>query len=163
MDGYGKRVLIIDDHEEILHETGVALMDRGYNVYTASDGFEGSEQMKKRRYNLVLVDYHMPRLNGLRFIELCRETWPETPIILMSADSFITDRSHLLKGTIGCVAKPVDLPRLLELMNQACLTTSPQRESVKPSYGDPITDRPSSLINERDAGHHATSASPLTN
>lgn len=47
MDGYGKRALIIDDNEDILHLTGITLMDCGYNVYTASDGFGGSEQMKK--------------------------------------------------------------------------------------------------------------------
>jgi len=56
MDGYGKRALIIDDNEDILHLTGITLMDHGYNVYTASDGFGGSEQMKKRRYDVVLVD-----------------------------------------------------------------------------------------------------------
>lgn len=47
MDGYGKRALIIDDNEDILHLIGITLMDRGYNVYMASDGFGGSEQMKK--------------------------------------------------------------------------------------------------------------------
>jgi two-component system chemotaxis response regulator CheY len=160
MEGYGKRVLIVDDHEDILHETGVALMDRGYNVYTASDGFQGSEQMKKRRYNLVLVDYHMPQLNGLRFIELCRVMWPETPIILMSADTFITDRSHLVKGTIGCVAKPFELPRLIELVNQACRNIRPQGEPIQPFSDDRATGRPTQ---ERDAGRQATSASPLTN
>jgi CheY-like chemotaxis protein len=38
MDGYGKRVLIIDDNEDILYLAGTALMDRGYNVYTAAEG-----------------------------------------------------------------------------------------------------------------------------
>ena len=162
MDGYGKRVLIIDDNEEILYETGVALMDRGYNVYTASDGFEGSEQMNKRRYNLVLVDYHMPRLNGLRFIEICRALWPETPIILMSVDTFITHRSDLVQGTIGCVAKPFELSQLVDLVNQAC-RTHPHREPVKPFSDDRITGRQSALSKERDAGLHATSTAPLTN
>lgn len=128
MDGYGKRALIIDDNEDILHLTGVTLMDRGYNVYTASDGFGGSEQMRKRRYDVVLVDYHMPRLNGLQFIEICRRMWPETPIILMSVDTSVTDHSDLAKGIFGCIAKPFELPRLIELVNQACRNL-PQRES----------------------------------
>jgi CheY-like chemotaxis protein len=41
MEGYGKRALIIDDNEDILHLTGTTLMNRGYNVYTASDGLGG--------------------------------------------------------------------------------------------------------------------------
>ena len=76
-------------------------MDHGYNVHTASDGFGGSEQMKKRRYDAVLVDYHMPRLNGLQFIGMCRMMWPETPIILMS---------DLAEGIFGRIAKPFELP-----------------------------------------------------
>ena len=120
MDGYGKRVLIIDDNEDNLYLTGGALMDRGYNVYQASDGLEGSEHMKKRRYDVVLVDYHMPRLNGLQFIETCRVMWPETPIILMSADSSVTDRPDLVKGVFGCVTKPFALTHLIALVNQAC-------------------------------------------
>ncbi len=127
MDGYGKRVLIIDDNEDILYLTGTALMDRGYNVYTASDGFEGSEQMKKRRYDVVVVDYHMPQLNGLQFIETCRMMWPETPIILMSGDDFVTDHSDLVKGIFECIAKPFEPSRLIELVNRAC-NEFPQRD-----------------------------------
>ena len=127
MDGYGKRALIIDDNEDILNLTGITLMDRGYNVYTASDGFGGSEQMKKRRYDVVLVDYHMPRLNGLQFIETCRMRWPETPLILMSGDDYVTDHSDLIKGIFGCIAKPFEPPRLIELVNQACHDL-PQRD-----------------------------------
>lgn len=130
MDGYGKRALIIDDNEDFLQLTGVALMDRGYNVYTASDGFAGSEHMKNRRYDVVLVDYHMPRLNSLPFIEFCRMMWPETPIILMSGDGYAIDHPDLVKGIFGCIAKPFDPPRLIELVNQAC-HNFPQRDSFK--------------------------------
>jgi len=120
MDGYGKRVLIIDDHEDILNMTGVALMNRGYNVYTACDGLRGSEQMKKRRYDAVLVDDRMARLNGLQFIEMCRVMWPETHIILMSEETMLTGRADRVKGTFGCVAKPFDPVQLIALVNQAC-------------------------------------------
>lgn len=124
MEGYGKRALIIDDNEDILHLTRMTLMDRGYNVYTASDGFGGSEQMKKRRYDVVLVDYHMPRLNGPQFIEMSRIMWPETPIILMSVDNYVTDHSDLVRGIFGSIAKPFEPHRLIELVNQACRTLS---------------------------------------
>ncbi|HEX5545171.1 MAG TPA: response regulator [Nitrospira sp.] len=130
MDGYGKRALIIDDNEDILHWTGITLMDRGYNVYTASDGFGGSEQMKKRRYDVVLVDYHMPRLNGLQFIEMCRMMWPEIPIILMSVDDYVTHHSDHIKGIFGSIAKPFEPPQLIELVNQACRNV-PQKDQFR--------------------------------
>ena len=158
MDGYGKRALIIDDNEDILYVTGIALMGRGYNVYTASDGFGGSEQMKKRRYDVVLVDYHMPRLNGLQFIGMCRMMWPGTPIILMSVDTYVTDHPDLAEGIFGRIAKPFELPRLIELVNQACHNL-PQREEFEPCKVKTTGPRSFPLQSHLQA----TRAVPLTN
>lgn len=155
MDGYGKRVLIIDDNEDLLHLTGISLMDRGYNVYTASDGYGGSEQMSKRRYDVVLVDYHMPRLNGLQFVEMCRMKWPETPIILMSVDNYVTDHSDLVKGLFGCIAKPFESSRLIELVNQACRNL-PQRDRLQLPCNGKTADPRSSPVKKRDTGRQAT-------
>jgi DNA-binding NtrC family response regulator len=158
MDGYGKRALIIDDNEDILHLTGITLMDHGYNVYTASDGFGGSEQMKKRRYDVVLVDYHMPRLNGLQFIGMCHMMWPGTPIILMSVDTYVTDHPDLAEGIFGCIAKPFELPRLIELVNQACHNL-PQRGEFEPCKVKTTGPRSFPLQSHLQA----TRAVPLTN
>ncbi len=152
MDGYGKRALIIGDDEDILYVTGIVLMNRGYNVYASSDGFGGSEQMKKRRYDVVLVDYHMPEFSGLRFIEICRTMWPETPIILMSGDDYVIDHSNLIKGIFGCIAKPFEPSVLIELVNRACRQLS---------QGDPLscdgrtTDPRSSPLKGRDTSLQA--------
>lgn len=162
MDGYGKRVLIIDDNEDILYLAGTALMDRGYNVYTAADGFQGSEQMEKRRYDVVLVDYQMPRLNGLQFIEACRVKWPETPIILMSGDDFLTHHCDLVKGIYGYIAKPFELLRLIELVNQACQSLPGEDRFTLPRDGRQ-TDSRSSRLRGRDTSLQATRAVPLTN
>ena len=160
MDGYGKRALIVDDNEDILYVTGIVLMNRGYNVYTASDGFGGSEQMKKRRYDVVLVDYHMPKLSGLRFIEICRMMWPETPIILMSGDDYVIDHSNLIKGIFGCIAKPFEPSVLTELVNRACHHL-PQGDPL--SCGCRKTDPRSSPLKGRDTSLEAASTVPLTN
>ncbi|MGC4097043.1 MAG: response regulator [Nitrospira sp.] len=120
MDGYGKRVLILDDNEDIRHVTGVALTNRRYNVYAAADGSEGLEEMTKRRYDVVLVDYSMPRVNGLQFIEMSHKTWPRTPIILMSADVRISDERMRPVGAYACIAKPFAISELLALISDAC-------------------------------------------
>jgi|GEM_PF-798874 len=161
MEGYGKRALVIDDDQDIAYLTGIALMNRGYNVYTASDGFAGSEQMKKRRYDVVLVDYHMPRLNGLQFIEMCRVMWPETPIILMSGDDFVIDHADLIEGIVGCIAKPFEPPQLLELVNQACRNL-PRRDRFKRSCDGRKTDPRSSPLNGRDTNLQAARTVPVT-
>ncbi|MBS0184128.1 MAG: response regulator [Nitrospira sp.] len=127
MTGYGKRVLIIDDAQDLHYLTAMVLANVGYNVYSAFDGLEGLHEMKKRRYDVVLVDYHMPRLDGLQFVEISRTTWPETPIILLSGDASVSDRPDRVPGLFGCLSKPFELPQLLELVNQACCDTGISR------------------------------------
>lgn len=106
----------------------------------------------------MLVDYHMPWLNGLQFIEICRMMWPETPVILMSVDTYVTDHADLAEGIFGCIEKPFELPRLIELVNQACRNL-PQREEFEPCNGK--TTGPRSFPSKRHL--QATRAVPLTN
>ena len=120
MDGYGKRVLILDDNEDIREMTGLALSNRRYNVYSAADGSEGLEEMTKRRYDVVLVDYNMPRINGLQFIETSQKAWPKTPIILMSGDIRILDECMRPVGAYACISKPFAISQLLTLISNAC-------------------------------------------
>ena len=130
MQGYGKRILIIDDANDVRYLTSMALSDAGYNVYSASDGVEGLEAMSKRRFDVVLVDYQMPRLNGLQFLETSRSLWPDTPIILMSGDHRFYGQKDLLEGTFACVEKPFELPYLIELIGCAC-RKAPQYELAR--------------------------------
>ena len=126
MEAYGKRVLVIDDAHDIRYITCLALLDAGYQVDSARDGEEGLQEMKKRRYDLVLVDYNMPRLDGRQFIENARVMWPDTPIILMSGDHRITERAECVKGTYACITKPFELPKLLDVIAQG-VGTPPSR------------------------------------
>ena len=130
MQGYGKRILIIDDADDIRYLTSMAFSDAGYNVYSARDGVEGLEAMTKRRYDMVLVDYHMPRLNGPQFLETSRSRWPDAPIILMSGDHRFYAQMHMLEGTYACVEKPFELPYLIELIGCAC-RRAPQHELTR--------------------------------
>lgn len=134
MQGYGKRILVIDDAEDLRYLTSMALSNAGYNTYTASDGAEGLDAMTKRRYDVVLVDYHMPRVNGLQFIEVSRFKWPDTPVILMSGDHRFYGQQHLLNGIFACVEKPFELPHLIELIGCACRRVPQQAWAQRPAF-----------------------------
>jgi len=131
MEGYDKRILVIDDADDIRYFTCLALSDAGYNVYSAVDGLDGLREMKKRHYDTVLVDYNMPHLNGGQFIEIARVMWPDTPIILMSGDYCIAAQLDHVEGIYACIPKPFDLPTLLGLIAHA--SKSEPYQEIHPS------------------------------
>ena len=85
MNGYGKRVLIADD-EGGVRRLIVALLHRaGYSVHQAADGVEALAEMKKWRFDALMAEYTLPRLDGVRLLLLSRMMWPEIPVLLLSA------------------------------------------------------------------------------
>ena len=130
MEEHGARILVIDDAHDIRYLTCLALSDAGYQVDSAVDGLEGVREMKKRRYDMVLVDHNMPRLDGRQFIEIARILWPETPIILMSGDFRVSDQAGDVEGIYAFISKPFELPKLLDVIAQG-IGTRPLVEPIK--------------------------------
>jgi len=120
MDGYGKRILVIDDDGagcRALLE--VQLEQEGYAVQTARDGVAGLDEMRKRRFDAVIADCHMPGLNGIEFAEFSGIIWPDTPIILVFYDlNDLTDDAEEY-GAVTCIRKPYEATLLLSLLRTA--------------------------------------------
>ena len=109
MDGYGKRVLLADDDEAIRALICSILTDAGYNVYAACDGLEAVDLLKKRRYDVLLTDYHMPKMDGLELLDLAQAMWPDLPVIVATSDALF-DRADLLnivRSAVLGLPKPV--------------------------------------------------------
>lgn len=121
MDGYGKRVLVVEDDHDVRVVISLMLCEAGYNVYEASDGLEAVDALKRRRYDAVLTDYHMPRMDGLELLDLATAMCPETPVILASGDSLLTDKAgdSLLAPAYAVLEKPFDSSRLLHAIRCA--------------------------------------------
>ena len=121
MEGYGKRVLVVEDDEDIRTVICMMLGDVGYNVYEACDGLEAVDAMKRRRYDAVVTDYHMPRMDGLELLDLATAMWPDTPVILASSDALLTDQAGdgLLAPAYAVLAKPFESAHLLHAIRCA--------------------------------------------
>lgn len=132
MDGYGKRVLIVEDEEDAGNLLIRVLEKSGYNVYVALDGRQALEEMKKRRFDLVVSDHHMPKINGLQLVLLGRLVWPDTsmvllPMILLSDDDTSVAEMAEQGGAYSCLRKPYDVAELLILMRDAILSAQGYR------------------------------------
>jgi CheY-like chemotaxis protein len=121
MDGYGKRVLVVEDDADVRTLISMILSEAGYNVYEACDGLEAVDALKKRRYDVLLTDYHMPKMDGLELLDLTQAMWPELPVILATSDVLLTGQapSSLLDPAYAILQKPFDRAELLMLIRSA--------------------------------------------
>jgi CheY-like chemotaxis protein len=121
MDGYGKRVLVAEDDEAVRSLICSILRDAGYNVYEAVDGLDATDSLKERRYDVLLTDYHMPKMDGLELLDLAQAMWPELPVILATSDVVLTGHpaDGLLEPAYAIIEKPFSRSKLLDTIRSA--------------------------------------------
>ena len=122
----GKRIFLVEDNE-LNQEIAVAILEgAGFVVDVADDGAAAVERLKTAghgRYDLVLMDIQMPIMNGYEATKRIRALddpeLREIPIIAMTANAFDEDRKAALEaGMNGHIAKPIDVPKLMELLTE---------------------------------------------
>jgi two-component system, chemotaxis family, chemotaxis protein CheY len=121
MDGYGKRVLVAEDDDAVRMLICTVLGAAGYNVYEACDGLEALDSLKKRRYDVLLTDYHMPKMDGLELLDLTQAMWPDLPVIVATSDVLLTGQTAhgLLEPAYAILEKPFDRSDLLNTIRSA--------------------------------------------
>lgn len=120
-DGQPWQALLADDHP-VNRELGVALLEAlGLQVQTANDGHEAVDLAATGRYDLVLMDMQMPRLDGLAAARAIRAlpALAGLPVIAMTANAFEhTREACLAAGMNDFVPKPVDIHQLAEALQR---------------------------------------------
>ena len=102
-----RKLLIIDDEENMRHMLSSLLAKYGYDIDTASDGQEGLSKVKRDIYDFVLCDIKMPRLDGMAFLALGKEYLSATTVIMMSAYGTIDTAVNAMKlGAYDYISKP---------------------------------------------------------
>jgi len=111
-----KKILIVDDEDDILHFLELVLREKGYDVVTASGGHEALTRAQLERPNLVLLDIMMPQMDGWEVLKLLRvdEETAQIPVAMLSARTEAKDRVQgLQEGAIDYICKPFSLQELL--------------------------------------------------
>ncbi|MCC7051252.1 MAG: sigma-54-dependent Fis family transcriptional regulator [Bacteroidia bacterium] len=108
------KILIIDDERAIRNTLREILEYEKFTVDDASDGAEGIKLIEKNKYDLILSDIKMPKMDGLEVLERVLSITPETPVVIISGHGNIeTAVEALKKGAYDYIAKPIDMNRLL--------------------------------------------------
>jgi two-component system, OmpR family, alkaline phosphatase synthesis response regulator PhoP len=115
-----KKILIVDDEEDVRIFLSYNLIREGYEVHTAENGLMGLNAVKNQDFNLVIADIMMPVLNGIgMFREIKKLPEKNVPVIFLSAAN--DEHFYLSAQMAGCadfLAKPVSLKRLKEKVVQ---------------------------------------------
>jgi CheY-like chemotaxis protein len=106
------KILVVEDEPTNLRMLTYILNDEGYETVGARDGLEALELLAQSRFDLVLSDVNMPRMDGVALARHIVSSDPITPILLMTAYDF-DNRQEILQLRVLCLKKPVPLDNLL--------------------------------------------------
>ncbi len=110
------RILCIDDSVSGLSVRRQLFQRRGYEVTTARSGVEGLERFRKEKFDLAVVDYVMPEMNGGETIRQLRKLNPKLPVILLSgyADTLALEHRVPEADAVLHKGRAREVPELLE-------------------------------------------------
>ncbi|ABA90173.1 sensor histidine kinase response receiver [Syntrophotalea carbinolica DSM 2380] len=119
------RILLVEDDDAIRRLVELLLQQRGWQVTAVSDGLQALESFQANRFDLVLMDIRMPRLDGLETTRRIRRReqtlrMSSLPIVGMTAHAAVQDRSMCLEaGMDDYLSKPIASDRLYSIIERS--------------------------------------------
>lgn len=133
-----KRVLIVDDDDEIRELLEFDIASSGYFVDTAKDGMEGLNKVLNNTYDIVLLDVMMPKMNGFEVCKNIRQAKLAIPVLLLTAKGTIEDKTTGFDcGADDYLVKPFDIQEVL-LRIRVLLRRNAIPDSTENSLSDEV-------------------------
>ena len=153
----GRRVLVVDDNALNREVVSDFLAAADMQVETAVNGRDALTQLEKKNYDIVLMDMHMPELDGLMATRFIRQNprWATLPIIALTAQARIEDRNaSLAAGMTAHLTKPIDEAVLYSTLIHVLKETSAHSPAVTipPAFAPTVSNGPSVLAALRRLG-----------
>ncbi len=124
-----KRILIVDDDDEIRELLEFDIAQSGYFVDTASDGKEGLTKVLNNSYDLVILDVMMPKMNGFDVCKNIRQAKLAIPVLMLTAKGTIDDKTVGFDcGADDYLVKPFDVQEVLLRIRVLLRRNQPQVE-----------------------------------
>jgi CheY-like chemotaxis protein len=111
MEGYGMgaNILVVDDDLPNRELISRALRIDGHRVVEAGDGVLALEIVKMLSFDLVITDFVMPKLNGLKFVEALHSLYPGFPILFITGYLSVISDKTMLHDVAAVLPKPFEL------------------------------------------------------
>lgn len=117
-----KSILLVDDFESALFITEFTLKQAGYKIEKASSGGQALEMAQKHKFDLVISDFNMPKMNGVEFVQKLKQVpnYFGVPVFILSTETNATVKAKAREiGVTAWVKKPFQIADLTQLVNRA--------------------------------------------
>ncbi|KAA1259273.1 Transcriptional activator protein CzcR [Rubripirellula obstinata] len=120
------RILVVDDDDDIVVNLQDILIDLGYCADIASNGADALTLVDAHLYDVALVDFQMPGMDGALLCQKIRARSETTVTFMITAEAKSDGIKRAMEaGTVEVLRKPVDMKRLLPLIQQATTSSRP--------------------------------------
>jgi len=127
-----EKILLIDDDEGLIHFLSRFFERKGYAVTACADGPSAIEKIGAESFDLILLDYKMPELNGLDTLSAIKGVEVKTPVILMTAYGTTELAIEAMKrGAYDYLVKPFERKDLSRIVNEALQVNRQMKEVVR--------------------------------
>lgn len=125
------RILVVDNDEGLVHFLRRLFAKAGYDVATCTDGMAALSALRQEVFDVILLDYKMPGLNGLDTLSEIKRLQVRTPVILMTAfGTSETAIEAMKRGAYDYLLKPFDTEELKRITADALQVSRLMREVV---------------------------------
>jgi two-component system nitrogen regulation response regulator GlnG len=121
--GHGRRLLVIDDDEPICRLIRRIFGPEGFEVIVAESGEAGLERVASDSPDVVILDLQLPGIDGLQVLEKLRQSHPDLPVVLLTADTDVKTAVRATQlGAFDYRTKPIDHDEILVVIQRALET-----------------------------------------
>jgi len=113
------RILIVDDDANLRVGMSTILEDEGFEVAEAENGRDGIEKLGRGVYDLIITDYKMNEMDGLRFLEQLKQEYPSMKVIMVTGFGTIENAVEAMRlGAINYITKPIKPKKLVQVVKE---------------------------------------------
>jgi DNA-binding NtrC family response regulator len=111
-----ENILVVEDDAIVRLSISEALQSAGYAVTEARDGEQAHKHLNERRFDLVILDFVLPKVHGFNLIDEFRSNWRRTPLIVISGYLSKAAAEVILEGLADFIQKPIDTATLVSVV-----------------------------------------------
>jgi CheY-like chemotaxis protein len=119
------RILVVDDEIELAQTIRDLLTFKNYEVEIAENGIEAQDLLNQKKYDLVISDINMPKMDGMQLLSFINEKYQNTPVIFLSGFSQYDLKTAQSLGARAILSKPVTTEDLFKMVEQHLITVIP--------------------------------------